>query len=57
MAGSSRACPRRENLATRFDWLDKQLAGKDYLLGRTARPKMQDALRAEGLLKEKERTT
>jgi glutathione S-transferase len=23
----------RENVATRFDWLDKQLAGKEYLMG------------------------
>ena len=77
----------KENLATRFDWLDKQLAGKDYLTGNTftvadaylfvltnwtkfhnidltrwpniaafqkrvgARPKVQEALQAEGLLK------
>jgi len=77
----------KENLATRFDWLDKQLAGKDYLLGKSfsvadaylfvllgwtkptqidlsrwpslaafharvgARPKVQEALQAEGLLK------
>jgi glutathione S-transferase len=77
----------KENLATRFDWLDKQLAGKDYLTGSTftvadaylfvltnwtkfhnidlarwpniaafqkrvgARPKVQEALQAEGLLK------
>jgi glutathione S-transferase len=76
----------KENLATRFDWLDKQLAGKQYLsgsfsvadaylfvlLGWTkptqidlsrwpnlaafharvgARPKVQEALQAEGLLK------
>ncbi len=77
----------KENLATRFDWLDKQLAGKDYLTGKTftvadaylfvltnwtkfhnidlarwpniaafqkrvgARPKVQEALQAEGLLK------
>ncbi len=77
----------KENLATRFDWLDKQLAGKDYLMGKTfsvadaylfvvlnwtkfqqidltkwanlsayharvaARPKVQEALKAEGLLK------
>ncbi len=80
----------KENLATRFDWLDKQLAGKDYLMGSAfgvadaylfvllnwtkfqsidlarwsnlaafharvgARPKVKEALRAEGLLKEKE---
>jgi glutathione S-transferase len=80
----------KENLASRFDWLDKQLAGKDYLLGKSlsvadaylfvllgwtkptqidlsrwtnlaafharvgARPKVKEALRAEGLLKEKE---
>jgi glutathione S-transferase len=80
----------KENLATRLDWLDKQLAGKEYLLGSFsvadaylfvllgwtkptqidlarwpnlaafhkrvgARPKVQDALRAEGLLpKERE---
>jgi glutathione S-transferase len=24
----------RENIATRFDWLDKQLAGKEYLMGK-----------------------
>jgi len=77
----------KENLATRFDWLDKQLAGKDYLTGKTfsvadaylfvllnwtkfqsidlnrwpnlaafqarvgARPKVQEALEFEGLLK------
>jgi glutathione S-transferase len=75
----------RENLATRFDWLDKQLAGKDHLMGKPftvadaylyttlrwtkplqidmarwpnlvaymerigARPKVKDALKAEGL--------
>jgi glutathione S-transferase len=77
----------KENIATRFDWLDKQLAGKDYLMGKQftvadaylfvllnwtkfqnidlakwpnlaafqqrvgARPKVQEALQAEGLLK------
>jgi glutathione S-transferase len=77
----------RENLASRFDWLDKQLAGKDYLMGSRftvadayafvllgwtkpmqidlarwpnlvafhqrvgARPKVQEAMQAEGLLK------
>jgi glutathione S-transferase len=77
----------KDNLATRFDWLDKQLAGKDYLTGKTftvadaylfvllnwtkfqsidlnrwpnlsafqarvgARPKVQEALQFEGLLK------
>ena len=77
----------KENLAGRFDWLDRQLAGKDYLMGKQftvadaylfvllgwtkptqidlarwpnlaafharvgARPKVQEALRAEGLLK------
>ncbi len=77
----------RENLASRFDWLDKQLAGNDYLMGSQftvadayafvllgwtkptqidlarwpnlaafhqrvgARPKVQEALQAEGLLK------
>jgi glutathione S-transferase len=77
----------KENLAARFDWLDKQLTGKDYLTGKTftvadaylfvllnwtkfqnidlsrwpnlaafharvgARPKVQEALQAEGLLK------
>jgi len=77
----------KENLATRFDWLDKQLAGKDYLTGKQftvadaylfvltnwtkfhnidlarwpniaafqkrvgSRPKVQEALQAEGLLK------
>ena len=77
----------KENLGKRFDWLDKQLAGKDYLMGKqftvadaylfvllgwtrptqidlarwpnlaafhkrvSARPKVQEALQAEGLLK------
>jgi glutathione S-transferase len=77
----------RENLASRFDWLDKELAGKDYLMGSQftvadayafvllgwtkptqidlarwpnlaafhqrvgARPKVQEAMQAEGLLK------
>jgi len=77
----------KENLATRFDWLEKQLAGKDYLMGKSfsvadaylfvllgwtkptqidlsrwpnlaafharvgARPKVQEALQVEGLLK------
>jgi glutathione S-transferase len=77
----------KENLANRFDWLDQQLAGKDYLMGKTfsvadaylfvllnwtkfqsidlarwpnlsafqarvgARPKVQEALKAEGLVK------
>jgi len=77
----------KENLASRFDWLDQQLAGKDYLMGKQftvadaylfvllgwtrptqidlarwpnlaafhkrvgARPKVQEALQAEGLLK------
>jgi len=77
----------KENLANRFDWLDKQIAGKDYLMGKTftvadaylfvllnwtkfqsidlarwpnlsafqarvgARPKVQEALKAEGLVK------
>ena len=77
----------KENLANRFDWLDKQLAGKDYLMGKSfsvadaylfvllnwtkfqsidlarwpnlsafqarvgARPKVQEALKAEGLVK------
>jgi glutathione S-transferase len=77
----------KQNLATRFDWLDKHLAGKDYLTGKQftvadaylfvllnwtkfqsidlakwsnlaafharvgARPKVQEALQAEGLLK------
>jgi glutathione S-transferase len=76
----------KENLATRFDWLEKQLDGKDYLMGKFtvadaylfvllnwtrfqsidlarwpnlaafhkrvgARPKVQEALQAEGLLK------
>jgi glutathione S-transferase len=75
----------RENLGKRFDWVDKQLAGKQYLMGDkftvadaylytvvrwsprvnidvakwpnlkafmdrvTARPKVQEALKAEGL--------
>jgi glutathione S-transferase len=82
----------KQNLATRFDWLDKQLGGREYLLGSQfsvadaylfvllgwtkptqidlarwpnlasfhkrvgARPKVQEALRAEGLLP-KERQT
>ena len=77
----------RDNLANRFDWLDQQLAGKDYLMGKSfsvadaylfvvlswtkplqidlsrwpqlsaflarvaARPKVQEALKAEGLAK------
>ena len=77
----------KQQIATRFDWLDGQLAGKDYLLGAQfsvadaylfvllgwtgptkidlarwpnlaafhkrvgARPKVQEALQAEGLLK------
>ena len=77
----------KENIATRFDWLEGQLAGKDYLMGKQftvadaylfvllnwtkfqsidlakwpnlaafhqrvgARPKVQEALQAEGLLK------
>jgi glutathione S-transferase len=77
----------KENLANRFDWLDKQLTGKDYLMGKAftvadaylfvllnwtkfqsidlakwptlaayqqrvgARPKVQEALKAEGLVK------
>ena len=77
----------KENLSTRFDWLDKQLAGKNYLMGDkftvadaylftvlrwtaridmdlakwpnlkayvdrvAARPKVQEALKAEGLIK------
>jgi glutathione S-transferase len=77
----------KENLGKRFDWVDKQLAGKDYLTGDTftvadaylytilrwaarvdidlakwpnlksyvervtARPKVQEALKAEGLIK------
>jgi len=76
----------KENLAKRFDWLDKQLAGKQYLMGDTftvadaylftilrwservkldlskwtnitaymqrvqARPKVQEAMKAEGLI-------
>jgi glutathione S-transferase len=77
----------KQNLATRFDWLDQQLAGKDFLMGKQftladaylfvllnwtkfqaidlakwpnlaafqkrvgARPKVQEALQHEGLLK------
>jgi glutathione S-transferase len=77
----------KENLANRFAWLDKQLAGKDYLMGKqftvadaylftvlnwtkptqidlsqwpnlaayhariAARPKVQEAMKAEGLVK------
>jgi glutathione S-transferase len=81
----------RENVARRFDWLDKQLAGRDYLMGKAftvadaylfvmltwakpsgidlgrwpnlaeyrkriaARPKVKEAMQAEGLLpKERE---
>jgi glutathione S-transferase len=82
----------KENLAARFDWLDKQLAGKDYVTGKAftvadaylftvlrwseptkidmsrwpnlvaylarvaARPKVKEALKFEGLLKEDART-
>ena len=83
----------KQNIATRFDWLDKQLAGKDYLTGKqftvadaylfvmlnwtkptqidlakwpnlvafqkrvAARPKVKEAMQAEGLIpKEQERT-
>jgi len=78
----------RENLAGRFDWVDQQLAGKDYLMGKSfsvadaylftvltwtkplhidlgkwpnvaafiarvsARPKVKEAMKAEGLIKE-----
>jgi glutathione S-transferase len=78
----------RENLAGRFDWLNQQLAGKDYLMGKSfsvadaylftvltwtkplqidlgkwpnvaaflarvsARPKVKEAMKAEGLIKE-----
>jgi len=82
----------KQNIATRFDWLEKQLAGKDYLMGKNftvadaylfvmlnwtkptqidlakwpnlvayqkrvgGRPKVKEALQAEGLLpKEAER--
>jgi glutathione S-transferase len=77
----------KDNLATRFDWIEQQLAGKDYVTGKQftvadaylfvllnwtkfqaidlakwpnlqafqarvgARPKVQEALQAEGLLK------
>jgi glutathione S-transferase len=77
----------KQNIAARFDWIDKQLAGKDYLTGKQftvadaylfvllgwtgptgidlarwpnlaafhkrvgARPKVQEALQAEGLVK------
>ena len=81
----------KQNIGTRFDWLDQQLAGKDYLMGKqftvadaylfvllrwtkptqidlakwpnlvafhdrvAARPKVKEALQAEGLLpKEKQ---
>ena len=76
----------KENIGKRFDWLDKQLAGKDYLMGKTftvadaylfvltnwtkptqidlakwpniqafnkrvaARPKVKEAMQAEGLI-------
>ena len=83
----------KENLATRFKWMDQQLAGKDYLTGKqftvadayafvllgwtkptqidlsqwpnlqafhkrvAARPKVKEAMQAEGLIpKEQERT-
>jgi glutathione S-transferase len=78
----------KENLAVRFEWLDRQLAGKDYLTGKAftvadaylftvvnwtnfvqidltpypniaafqarvaARPKVREAMKAEGLIKE-----
>ena len=84
----------KENLASRFGWLDQQLAGKDYLTGKqftvadayafvllgwtkptqidlsqwpnlqafhkrvAARPKVKEAMQAEGLIpREQERTT
>ena len=82
----------KENLGVRFDWLDKQLAGKDYVMGKAftvadaylftvlrwsepvkldmsrwpnlvaylarvaARPKVKEALKFEGLLKEEARS-
>ena len=82
----------KENLGVRFDWLDKQLAGKDYVMGKAftvadaylftvlrwsepvkldmsrwpnlvaylarvaARPKVREALKFEGLLKEEARS-
>jgi glutathione S-transferase len=82
----------KQNITTRFDWLDQQLAGKDYLMGKqftvadaylfvltnwtkptqidlskwpniaafqkrvAARPKVKEAMQAEGLIpKEQER--
>jgi glutathione S-transferase len=78
----------KENLATRFEWIDKQLAGREYLMGSqftvadaylftvvnwshpmkidlapypnlaafqkrvAARPKVREAMKAEGLIKE-----
>ena len=83
----------KENLGKRFDWLDKQLAGKDYLTGKqfsvadaylfvltnwtkptnidlskwpnvaafqkrvAARPKVQEAMQAEGLLPKEQPAT
>ena len=80
----------KENLGKRFDWLDKQLAGKDYLMGKqfsvadaylfvllgwnkplgidlsrwpnlsayharvAARPKVKEAMMAEGLIKKEQ---
>jgi len=82
----------KENLGVRFDWLDKQLAGKDYVTGKAfsvadaylftvlrwsepvkldmsrwpnlvaylarvaGRPKVREALKFEGLLKEEARS-
>ena len=83
----------KQNLATRFDWLDKQLEGKDYLTGKQftvadaylfvllgwtkptqidlsrwsnlaafhkrvgARPKVKEALQAEGLISKEKQPT
>jgi glutathione S-transferase len=83
----------KENLGKRFDWLDKQLAGKDYLMGKqftvadaylfvlsnwtkptqidlakwpnllaynkrvAARPKVKEAMQAEGLLPKEQPST
>ena len=48
---------RKENLASRFDWLDKQLAGKDYLTGKAVHRRRRVPLRAARLDQVPEQST